>query len=185
MSDILQEAEALIEKHATSGYIHRDATLLLPELVEEIKRLQADNDFLGHGVWGLKDLLAAKDSEIRKWQQIAIKQRALINFIEMDEGYAYSEHVVLSDDEISIAAKELSLQGYKTAYETNGERYVKESEQKAYIDRLEAAYLDMWRINLSDKDSNLTSDQLKELDEAANNMLQLQAQAALEKIRQG
>ena len=39
-NDLISQAEALIEKHATSGYIHRDATLLLPGLVEEIKRLR-------------------------------------------------------------------------------------------------------------------------------------------------
>jgi hypothetical protein len=135
MSDILQEAEALIEKHTTSGYIHRDATLLLPGLVEEIKRLQSDNDFLHKFVddpgstleaalnavreqsevirkqqAAFADAIKTAAATLTKWQQIVIKQRALINFIETEERYAYSEHVILSDDEISIATKDLGLQ---------------------------------------------------------------------------
>jgi hypothetical protein len=69
MSDILQEAEALIEKHTTSGYIHRDATLLLPGLVEEIKRLRvlecaADANMTrrNEDVSSLMKELAAKDA---------------------------------------------------------------------------------------------------------------------------
>ena len=41
MSDILDRAEALAEQYNSSGYIHRDATLLLPELIAEIKRQAA------------------------------------------------------------------------------------------------------------------------------------------------
>ena len=35
MSDILARAKELAAQHEASGYIHRDATLLLPELVAE------------------------------------------------------------------------------------------------------------------------------------------------------
>lgn len=178
MSDILQEAETLIEKHATSGYIHRDATLLLPGLVSEIKRLQDENDYLRNGTClGC----VAKLEELAKWQQIAIKQRALINFIETEERYAYSEHVILSDDEMSIAAKELGLQGYKTNghIEINGERYVKESEQKAYVERLEEAFLDAYHAKIYygriyyKKDPGAREERIAE------------THAALEKIRMG
>ena len=110
MSDILQEAETLIEKHATSGYIHRDATLLLPGLVEEIKHLRVLECAAKANTTRRDSDISDLTKELAKWQQIAIKQRALINFIEMDEGYAYSEYVILSDDEISIATKDLGLQ---------------------------------------------------------------------------
>jgi hypothetical protein len=129
-NDLISQAEALIEKHATSGYIHRDATLLLPKLVEEIKRLRADNDFLHKFVDDPGSTLEAALNAVREQLEVIRKQQA-------------------------------------------------------YIDRLEAAYLDIWRITLSDKDGNLMPDQLKELNEAANTMLQLQAQATLEKIRGG
>ena len=35
MSDILARAKELVTRYEASGYIHRDATLLLPELVAE------------------------------------------------------------------------------------------------------------------------------------------------------
>lgn len=181
-NDLISQAEALIEKHDTSGYIHRDATLLLPGLVSEIKRLQDENDYLRNGTClGC----VAKLEELAKWQQIAIKQRALINFIETEERYAYSEHVILSDDEMSIAAKELGLQGYKTAHEPdgpieiNGERYVKESEQKAYVERLEEAFLDAYHAKIYygriyyKKDPGAREERIAE------------THAALEKIRRG
>lgn len=209
-NDLISQAEALIEKHTTSGYIHRDATLLLPGLVEEIKHLQADNDFLHKFVDDPGSTLEAALNAVReqnevirkqqaafanaietaaatltKWQQIAIKQRALINFIEGEERYAYSEHVILSDDEMSIAAEDLGLQGYKTAYEPdgpieiNGERYVKESEQKAYVERLEEAFLDAYHAKIYygriyyKKDPGAREERIAE------------THAALEKIRMG
>lgn len=199
MSDILQEAEALIEKHSTSGYIHRDATLLLPGLVEEIKHLRVLECAAKANMTRRDEDIGDLMKELAKWQQIAIEERCkAIMLIEKLQDVTNNpdwQTRGLSktyEEYMEQAAKELGLQyTFKTAYgtdgpiEINGERYVRESEQKAYIDRLEAAYLDMWRISLSDKDGNLTPDQLKELDEAANTMLQLQAQAALEKIRRG
>lgn len=95
-NDLIAQAEALIEKHTTSGYIHRDATLLLPRLVEEIKRLQSDNDFLHKFVDDPGSTLEAALNAVReqsevirkqqaafaatltKWQQIAIDERAQI-----------------------------------------------------------------------------------------------------------
>jgi hypothetical protein len=176
--------------------------------VEEIKRLRIENERAERAHESLRQL-AAKDAEIcilkteacaaqknikrrdddinglmkelARWQQIAIKQRALINFIETEERYAYSEHVILSDDEISIAAKELGLQGYKTNghIEINGERYVMESEQKAYVERLEEAFLDAYHAKIYygriyyKKDPGAREERIAE------------THAALEKIRMG
>lgn len=143
-NDLISQAEVLIEKHSTSGYIHRDATLLLPGLVEEIKHLRVLECAAKANMTRRDEDIGDLMKELAKWQQIAIKQRALINFIETEERYAYSEHVILSDDEILMAAKELGLQyTFKTTHgvdgpiEINGEKYVKESEQKAYAERLE------------------------------------------------
>ena len=41
MSDILDRAEDLAERYNSSGFIHKEATLLLPELIAEIKRQAA------------------------------------------------------------------------------------------------------------------------------------------------
>ena len=41
MSDILDRAEDLAERYNSSGFIHRDATLMLPELIAEIKQQAA------------------------------------------------------------------------------------------------------------------------------------------------
>ena len=40
MSDILGRAEDLAERYNSSGFIHKEATLLLPDLIAEIKRLE-------------------------------------------------------------------------------------------------------------------------------------------------
>jgi hypothetical protein len=164
-------------------------------LVEEIKHLRVLECAAKANMTRRDEDIGDLMKELAKWQQIAIEERAKFNnAVEMGllhEGINFGSDEA-SEEDLPQAAKDLGLQyTFKTAYgtdgpiEINGERYVRESEQKAYIDRLEAAYLDMWRISLSDKDGNLTPDQLKELDEAANTMLQLQAQAALEKIRRG
>ena len=41
MSDILNRAEELAERYNSSGFIHKEATLLLPELIAEIKQQAA------------------------------------------------------------------------------------------------------------------------------------------------
>ena len=41
MSDILSRAEDLAERYNSSGFIHKEATLLLPELIAEIKQQAA------------------------------------------------------------------------------------------------------------------------------------------------
>ena len=41
MSDILDRAEDLAERYNSSGFIHKEATLLLPELIAEIKQQAA------------------------------------------------------------------------------------------------------------------------------------------------
>ena len=40
MGDILSRAEAIAERYNSSGFIHKEATLLLPDLIAEIKRLE-------------------------------------------------------------------------------------------------------------------------------------------------
>lgn len=171
--DLISQAEALMGR--PNGYAPSLITQIVGRLVEEIKHLQADADFLHKFVddpgstleaalnavreqsdvirkqqAAFADAIRTAAATLTKWQQIAIKQRALINFIETEERYAYSEHVILSDDEMSIAAKELGLQGYKTNghIEINGERYVRESEQKAYVERLEEAFLDAYHAKI-------------------------------------
>lgn len=49
------------------------------------------------------------EAEIERLRNIAIEQHALIKSIETQEGYAYSEHVVLSDRELEQAAEELGV----------------------------------------------------------------------------
>lgn len=211
-NDLISQAEALLGRFAAlkehaklkpNAVIFeminiRDALIaMVPGLAEEIKRLQVLECAAKANTTRRDEDIGDLMKELSKWQQIAIEERAnWLYAIESTGGYDMVKVSDLCNEEVatpkrSQAAKELGLQyTFKTAYEPNGpieingERYVRESEQKAYIDRLEAAYLDMWRISLSDKDGNLTPDQLKELNEAANNMLQLQAQAALEKIRE-
>lgn len=210
-NDLISQAEALIEKHATSGYIHRDATLLLPGLVEEIKHLQADNDFLHKFVddpgstleaalnavreqlevirkqqAAFADAIKTAAATLTKWQQIAIKQRAIINFIEGEERYAYSEHVILSDDEMSIAAKELDLQVDDTgeeltiAYMIGGKKADERLKVlQEYVRRLEKEFLDL-KMNCCfvAHAGGISEEEIIEYKRKT-------AQAALEKIRMG
>ena len=46
MTDILDRAEDLAERYNSSGFIHKEATLLLPELIAEIKRLRGQQKYL-------------------------------------------------------------------------------------------------------------------------------------------
>lgn len=75
-NDLISQAESLIEKHTTSGYIHRDATLLLPGLVEEITRLQSDNDFLHKFVDDPGSTLEAALNAVREQSEVIRKQQA-------------------------------------------------------------------------------------------------------------
>lgn len=145
----------------------------------EIKRLQATNPFRANVPMAIRlsdklfaygndeeiALLQTKLTQLAAWQKIAIDERAEVLRIRRHNKPAETNWL----DE---AAKELDLQGYtfKTAYEPdgpieiNGERYVNESEQKAYVERLESAYVDMV-FNAVGSDE--------------------EAHAALEKIRKG
>ena len=164
-NDLISQAEDLIEKHATSGYIHRDATLLLPGLVEEIKRLRVLECAAKANMTRRDEDIGDLMKELAKWQQIAIQQRALINFIETEERYAYSEHVVLSDDEISIAAKELGLQV---------------TQEAGYLERLKEDFIFYARSYEYLRDPEKWKPHQERYEKAEQ-----KAQAALEKIRRG
>lgn len=70
--------------------------------------------------------------DIRKWQEIAARQHALITTIEGQEQYAYSRYVVLSESEIARAKEELGIEIIQdVAYVTRLERGLLEAEYKA------------------------------------------------------
>lgn len=148
-----------------------------------------------------KKQLAAKDAEIAKWKQIAIKQHALIKFIETEERYAYSEHVVLSDRELEQAAEELGVpihqdKTYKKIaikhlawakfIEDELDAIPQEKNYEDYRERYEREAANDLNIQIS-RDANY----LKRLEGFALSMAieagwdMEEARAALEKIRHG
>ena len=62
MSDILDRAEDLAERYNSSGFIHKEATLLLPDLIAEIKRQAAY-------VARLEAAYLAAETEKRKYEK--------------------------------------------------------------------------------------------------------------------
>lgn len=80
MTDVLQQAKALIWQHNESGFIHRDATMLLPELVAECERLRQDNKYLGDRWTGQSAKIIDMQKELARWQKVAIEERAKILF---------------------------------------------------------------------------------------------------------
>ena len=84
MSDILDRAEDLAERYNSSGFIHKEATLLLPELIAEIKRLQAMNPFQAEVPIGIR--IAENHFAYSDGEGSAILQRMLQ---EKDKQAAY------------------------------------------------------------------------------------------------
>lgn len=97
MTDVLKQAKDLIKRYDESGFIHRNATRLLPELVAECERLRADNndlvanrdateayidemkalrDDLVKNCNHLRNRAQKAESELARWQKIAIDERA-------------------------------------------------------------------------------------------------------------
>jgi hypothetical protein len=135
-NDLISQAEALIEKHTTSGYIHRDATLLLPGLVEEIKQCKSLNNGLMANCNQLRDRCWKAEGELSKWQQIAIDERAQI--IQYHRGILHpldrpsNFWESMPKDEYAecrdLAAKEIGLQV---------------EQESEYVERLERLALSM------------------------------------------
>lgn len=203
MSDILQEAEALIEKHTTSGYIHRDATLLLPRLVEEIKRLRVLECAAKANTTRRDEDIGDLMKELVKWQQVVIDRTAQIGWhtscncgrLPNDLRWPYCDWAQeipqsVRDGWNEWAAKELGLQGYKTngPIEINGERYVKAT----YIELLEKEFLDHTAARICYESIPGMSD-YRSWHDYPEEPCQMrpkqwfrdQAQVALEKIRRG
>ena len=112
MSDILSRAEAIAERYNSSGFIHKEATLLLPELIAEIKRLR----------WQRQDLAMATPCSTDD----QLSQRK----------YDFSEAVVQN------AMTPHRPTPKQINYTDGLKRMIARDEQQAaYVTRLEAAYL--------------------------------------------
>ena len=62
--DLLDRAEDLAERYNSSGFIHKEATLLLPELIEEIKRQ--------------RERAQKAEAEAARWQAVAKEEHAKV-----------------------------------------------------------------------------------------------------------
>lgn len=141
------------------------------------------------------------EAEIERLRNIAIEQHALIKSIETQEGYAYSEHVVLSDRELEQAAEELGVpihqdKTYKKIaikhlawakfIEDELDAIPQEKNYEDYRERYEREAANDLNIQIS-RDANY----LKRLEGFALSMAieagwdMEEARAALEKIRHG
>lgn len=123
MTDVLQQAKALIWQHNESGFIHRNATMLLPELVAECERLQQVNQQLDEQLSmkikkeDLLPFLHEKDneiaslrSELTRWQKIAFNEKAWSLFNEKRLGCRQDiSFDAVADDFREQAARELGI----------------------------------------------------------------------------
>ena len=157
MSDVLQDAEAILNK---AWHYPEDAYAafeLLPGLVAEIKRLQASEKGSLHDFNQMVEQLA-------KWQQIAIEERAKATYY-LDDWSHFGEDFQLirwenaktniRDHYMGQAAKELGL-----------------VQEASYVERLEKAFVTMYFETHWRKPDQTYEDQMQE------------AQAALAKIRE-
>ena len=202
MSDILQEAETLIEKHTTSGYIHRDATLLLPGLVEEIKHLRVLECAAKANMTRRDEDIGDLMKELAKWQQIAIEERAkqMNGPCDFRTKYEWCDNKQASCDGFphmweccpnkdrwrAVAAKELDLQVDDTdeeltiAYMIGGKKADERLKVlQEYVRRLEKEFLDL-KMNCCfvAHAGGISEEEIIEYKRKT-------AQAALEKIRRG
>ena len=120
MTDLLDRAEDLAERYNSSGFIHKEATLLLPELIAEIKRLR----------WQRQDLAMATpcstDDQLsqRKYDfSEAVAQNAMTPHRPTPKQINYTD-------------------GLKKTI-------ARDEQQAAYVARLEAAYLQETRRRMS------------------------------------
>ena len=107
MTDVLKQAKALIRQHNESGFIHRDATMLLPELVAECELLQfaikQDDDLANEQLAECERL----QGELDHWQKIAAKAAATAgNAIETTD---VDWHKMVSEEDIQEAARKLGI----------------------------------------------------------------------------
>ncbi len=111
----------------------------------------------------LRDRCWKAESELDRWQKIAIEATARAMWEGRDGDITYTDYE-------KQAARELNLQA---------------THEAGYVKRLESAFLDMWKIQLNLEDSDLLPESWGELNDEVNVLLQKQAQAALTKIREG
>lgn len=132
MSDILDRAEELAERYNSSGFIHKEATLLLPELIAEIKRLKSFAD----------DLMDNCNILRNRAQQAEAQLQAIIYDEEVPE-WTKDYHLLYSalDGPIVEAARKWH-QAYRKAQNSNLVRKKQNEQQAAYVTRLEAAFLE-------------------------------------------
>ena len=151
MTDVLKQAKALIRQHNESGFIHRDATMLLPELVAECERLQ-ENQCTPEKCYGeiarLQEELkitadraahnteqdAAREQilreELDRWQKIAAKAAATAN--KAIETTDVDWHKMVSEEDIQQAARELGIATSDHIVEAN--QFILTKEQRAALD---------------------------------------------------
>ncbi len=128
MSEVVDQAKDPIQRHDESGFIHRNATRLLPELVAECERLQ-ENQCTPEKCYGeiarLQEELkitadraahnaeqdAAREQilreELDRWQKIAAKAAATAN--KAIETTDVDWHKMVSEEDIQQAARELGI----------------------------------------------------------------------------
>jgi folate-dependent phosphoribosylglycinamide formyltransferase PurN len=169
--DLIEQADMLLKDFNSSGYISKYVMEVLPQLVAEIKRLQADNAFLHKFIDAPGSALEAAITECKRlqeqlatWQKIAIDEHAtLLSFAAIISpptpeeliGFYLNKAKEDKDKKLPIAAKELNLQV---------------AQEAGYVDRLSDAFIKLYEMQLPTMDPKTRRQH---------------AHAALEKIRKG
>lgn len=185
--DLIEQAEALLGRYQAlieHAKIKPNAVIfemidireaiigMMPQLVAEIKRLQAKCDDKSTTIRQMASNLIDLQEQLATWQKIAIKEKAnWLYATESTGGYDMMKVADLCNEEVAIskraqATKELGLQVAREA---------------GYVRRLEEAFLDAKKGMIYWQKSCRGEQPLPEIYEYAER----EAQVALEKIRKG
>jgi hypothetical protein len=182
MADIIEQSDMLLKDFNSSGYISKYVMEVLPQLVAEIKRLQAQVESQSESIQILCRDLDPQLHHLMKGKQELREQLATLQKIAIEATAKHNLINALDAREREYLTWENSNPDTKQSFmETAAEELGLQMKQEAgYLERLEAAYT---RCRIAYNQAN--DRDLPSYDRRTDEELRKQARAALEKIRKG
>jgi hypothetical protein len=189
VSDVLEEAEKLLwGKSFTAQELEDKRFEMFPKLVAEIKRLQADSEFLHKFVDAPGSILEAALNEVKQLLAAIAEQQAAFGdaietasktLVTKDSAIARLRKIAIKhlawakfiETELDAIPQEKNYEDYREKYERDAakELDLRVTQEAGYVERLETDYAKLWRMCYGDPKQ----------DDATR------VQAALTKIREG